>query len=122
MRYGNNIKSSVIITVFIFFIVITFSSTFETIAYSKVEYPDNLDNSCDWDPVEKSLELSRTLKNAKTVDEVKEALLEILELIGIGVYDVYGTPIRLGNERSEEDFFFYKFEIDLLASAFLIEH
>ncbi len=73
----------------------------------------------EWDPVEKSVHFASILLEADNVHQVENAIHDILELIGIGVYDVYGMPIRIGNESSEDDFFLYDFETRLLAESFL---
>ncbi len=86
-----------------------------------VGLPGYLVSTADWDPVEEAERLAAVLLEARTVFEVEEALNDILELIGIGVYDLHGTPIRVGNETSAEDFFLYGFETRLLAEGFLAE-
>ncbi len=73
----------------------------------------------DWNPAEKAVELGDTLLSVDNILEIEVAIYDVLELIGIGVYDVYGVPIRIGNERSEDDFFLYDFEVGLLADSFL---
>jgi len=86
-----------------------------------VDFPRHLPSTAEWDPVEKAEEFAAVLHNAETVSEVQAVIHDILELIGVGVYDVYGTVVRKGAEIFADDFFLYDFETRLAAEGFLAQ-
>jgi hypothetical protein len=72
-----------------------------------------------WRADEEARRLADDLSAARTRLEAEAAILQILERLGVGVYNHLGLPRVPGNERGEDDFWLYDFQVAILAEAFL---
>lgn len=72
-----------------------------------------------WRADEEAQRLAEGLFASRTRLEAEAAILEILERLGVGVYNHLGLPRVPGNERGEDDFWLYDFQVTILAEAFL---
>ena len=63
--------------------------------------------------------MAHALFAAGTPAEAEAAILEVLERIGVGVYDAVGAPIVVGNEADEDDLWLLDVEVEAIAIAFV---
>lgn len=66
--------------------------------------------------------LANQLVEAKSEQEVADRLREALKRIHVGIYTPDGRQILAGAERSQNDFFFYDFQLKILARAFFLRN
>ncbi|MFO7544803.1 MAG: hypothetical protein R6W77_04835, partial [Trueperaceae bacterium] len=71
------------------------------------------------DAAEEAERMAQALFAASTPAEAEAVILEVLERIGVGVYDAIGTPLVVGNEADEDDLWLLDIEVEALAVAFV---
>ncbi|MFU8888827.1 MAG: hypothetical protein ACNA8N_09530 [Trueperaceae bacterium] len=71
------------------------------------------------DATEEAERMAQALFAAATPADAEAVILEVLERIGVGVYDAIGTPIVVGNEADEDDLWLLDIEVEALAVAFV---
>jgi hypothetical protein len=60
---------------------------------------------------------ARELLAARTPTQAERLVTRVLERVGIGVYDIVGTPVVAGNEEDADAFYLYDFEVTALATV-----
>jgi hypothetical protein len=69
---------------------------------------------------EEAERMAQALFAAGTPAEAEAVILEVLERIGVGVYDAVGMPFVIGNETDEDDLWLLDIEVEALAVAFAL--
>jgi len=79
----------------------------------------NKKSESEWSPAKESERLAKALKEARTQLEAEAVIYNILNRMGIGVYNLQLRPRIVGNEQSNEDFYLFDYQVSIMANAFL---